>query len=252
MTDPNAAIVQRFVARLESRSELARDEVNALLRLNGQIKKVAAHSDFVRMGQQVDHSCLVVDGIVGRFGQHTNGSRQITCLYISGDMADLPSVVSPKSAWGLSALTPTTILRVPHADLRRLAAAHPGIAEAFWRDCVADGSIFSEWVVNVGRRDALSRLAHVFCEMGIRSERAGQGSRKSYPLPITQPDLADATGLTSVHVNRMMKELRTQSVLDLRLGTVTVHDWEQLATIGDFDAGFMLLDKLSPRIAEAV
>jgi CRP-like cAMP-binding protein len=251
MIDANRTFLQLFVKRLESRSELTRNEVDALLGLKGQIKKVAAHVDMVRLGEPVDHACMVVDGLVGRFGQNTNGSRQITCLYIPGDMADLPSVVSPKSAWGLSALAPTTILRVPHADLRRLAAAHPGIAEAFWRDCVADGSIFSEWVVNVGRREAISRIAHVLCEMGVRSERAGQGSRNSYPLPITQPDLADATGLTGVHVNRMLKELRTMSVAELRSGTVTVHDWAQLTEVGDFDAGFMLLDKLSPRIADA-
>ena len=95
---------------------------------------------------------MVVDGLVGRFGQDRDGVRQITCLYIPGDMADLPSVVSPKAGWALGALTSTTILHVPHADLRRLAAKHPGIAEAFWRDCVADGSLFSEWVVNVGWR----------------------------------------------------------------------------------------------------
>jgi CRP-like cAMP-binding protein len=166
-------------------------------------------------------------------------------------MADLPSVVCPKSGWGLTALTSTTILRIAHADLRRVAATHTGIAEAFWRDCVADGSIFSEWVVNVGRRDALSRLAHLFCEMAIRCEQGGQGDRRSYPLPITQNDVGDATGLTGVHVNRTLKELRTKSLVEMRSGTVTIHDWDQLVEAGDFDAGFMLLDGPAPRINEA-
>ena len=165
--------------RLETRSILTREKVRALLGLNDQIAKVAAYIDFVRLGEQVEHSCLVVDSLVGRFGQNRDGVRQITCLYIPGDMADLPSVVSPKAGWALGALTSTTILRVPHADLRRLAAKHPGIAEAFWRDCVADGSLFSEWVVNVGWRDTLSRTAHLFCEMAIRCEHAGQGNKRS-------------------------------------------------------------------------
>jgi CRP-like cAMP-binding protein len=245
------AALQLFVDRLASRSILTEEEVSALLNLSGQMKQVPAHADIVRLGDYVDHSCLVVHGIVGRFGQTHEGDRQITCLHIPGDMGDLPSVVSPKSAWGLGALTGATILRLPHADLRRVAAKYPGIAEAFWRDCVADGSIFSEWVVNVGRRDALSRLAHLFCEMGIRLERARQGNRHSFPLPITQTDIADATGLTSVHVNRMMKELRTRSIATARAGLVTIHDWDQLVTIGDFDPGFMLLDGPSPRITEA-
>jgi CRP-like cAMP-binding protein len=251
MTETHIPALQRFVNRLASRSLLTADEESALLSLNGQIKQVATHNDFVRQGEQVDHACLVVDGLVGRFGQNADGARQITCLHIPGDMADLPSVVSPKAGWGLSSLTSTTILRIPHASLRRIAAEHPGIAEAFWRDCVADGSIFSEWVVNVGRRDAISRLAHLFCELAIRCEQAGQGDRAAFPLPITQRDLADATGLTDVHVNRTLKELREQPIVDLRSGTVTIHDWDRLAKIGDFDAGFMLLEGPAPRITEA-
>ena len=251
MNDVRAGALQRFVNRLALRSLLTDEEVSALLGLNGEIKQVASHIDFVRKGEMVDHSCLVIDGLVGRFGQNSDGARQITCFHIPGDMADLPSVVCPKSEWGLSALTDTTVLRIPHADLRRVAAKHSGLAEAFWRDCVADGSIFSEWVVNVGRRDALSRLAHLFCEMAIKCEKAGQGDRRSYPLPITQTDLGDATGLTSVHVNRTLKELRTRSLVELRLGTITIHDWDQLVKAGDFDAGFMLLDGPSPRISEA-
>lgn len=241
--------MQRFVKRLMSRTPLSDEEAIALQSVGGHLTKIAAHADFVRMGEPVDHTCLVVDGLVGRFGQNSDGSRQITCLYIAGDMADLPSVVSPKAAWGLAALAPTTILRVPHAALRRLAAQHPGIAEAFWRDCVADGSIFSEWVVSVGRRDAESRIAHLFCEMAIRYEQAERGSRQSYPLPISQNDLADATGLTSVHVNRMLRNLRLSSTAEMRGGTVIIHDWQRLTKIGDFDAGFLLLDGLSPRIA---
>jgi CRP-like cAMP-binding protein len=251
MNDLQTAAVQRFVERLASRSILTDEEVDALLGLNGQIKQVASHIDFVRQGQQVDHCCLVVDGLAGRFGQTSEGARQITCLHIPGDMADLASVVSPKSGWGLAALTDTTVLRIPHAELRQVAAKHSGIAEAFWRDCVADGSIFSEWVVNVGRRDALSRLAHLFCEMAIRCEQAAQGDRRSYSLPITQTDLGDATGLTSVHVNRTLRELRIQSMVEMRFGTVAIHDWDRLVKAGDFDAGFMLLDGPSPRITEA-
>jgi CRP-like cAMP-binding protein len=251
MNDVQTSALQMFVNRLASRSVLINDEVSALLGMSGQLKEVSAHADFVRFGEPVNHSCLIVKGLAGRFGQNSDGARQITCLHIPGDMADLPSVVSPKSGWGVTALTATTILRVPHADLRRVAAKHPGIAEAFWRDCVADGSIFSEWVVNVGRRDAISRVAHVFCEMAIRCEQAGQGDRHSFPLPMTQTDLADATGMTGVHVNRILRELRTRYIAELRAGTVTIHNWDELVRTGDFDAGFMLLDGPAPRITEA-
>jgi CRP-like cAMP-binding protein len=244
------AALQLFANRLASRSILTEREMEAVLGLGGQVTRVAAHVDLFRSGQRVDHACLVAEGLVGRFGQNKDGSRQITCLHIRGDMADLPSVVSPRAGWGLGTLASSTIIRIPHAEVRRIAAAHPGVAEALWRDCVAEGSMFSEWVVNVGRRDALGRLAHLLCEMAVRLERAGQGDRHAFPLPITQSDYGDATGLTSVHVNRTLKALKNQSLATVHLGKVTIHDWEQLASVADFDEAYLLLDGPSMRIVE--
>ena len=248
MTDTAGAALKLFVKRLLTRSVLTQEEAEAILGLKGELREIRAHQDFVRLGEPVDHSCLIVDGLVGRFGQNGEGVRQITCFHIAGDMADLASVMSPKSGWGLSTTTRSELLRLPHTELRRIAAAHPGVAEAFWRDCVADGSIFSEWVVNMGRRDSLTRLAHLFCEMAIRSELAGLGDRKSYPLQATQADLGDATGMTDVHLNRTLKELKARSVLTARAGTVTIDDWDQLVSIGEFDDRFMLLDGPAPRV----
>jgi CRP-like cAMP-binding protein len=244
------AALQLFVDRLTSRSVLTDKEVAAVLGLKGEIRNVDAHVDFVRVGKQVSHASLLIDGLVGRFGDNGKGGRQITCFHIPGDMADLVSLVSPKTGWGLVAVAPTKILSVLHENLRRLTANYPGIAEAFWRDSVADGSIFSEWVVNVGRRDAITRVAHVFCEMAIRSEKAGLGDRKSYPLPATQANLSDATGLTTVHINRTMKELRERSIVDLRGGRVTINDWDLLVSTGDFDPAYLLLEEPASRITE--
>lgn len=105
--------------------------------------------------------------------------------------------------------------------------------------------------MDVGRRNALSRLAYVFCEMAIRCEEADHGDWTSFPLPITQSDLGDATGLMGVHVNRTLRDLRTAGIVELRAGIVTIHNWEKLVSIGDFDAAFMLLGGPTPRIAEA-
>jgi CRP-like cAMP-binding protein len=250
MTVSQDDALQLFVDRLTSRSVLTDEEVTALLGLKGDIKQVAAHKDFVRLGDTVSHSCLVMEGLAARFGVNGDGIRQITCLHIPGDMADLVSVVTPKSGWGLTALTPTTILHVSHAELRRVAASHPGIAEAFWRDSIADGSIFSEWVVNVGRRDSPTRLAHVFCEMAVRCENSGRGNRNVYELPITQGSLGDATGLTGVHVNRTLKELREKEVMEFRAGKVTINEWDRLVRTGDFDPAYLLLNSPAPRINE--
>ena len=143
-------------------------------------------------------------------------------------------------------------LQIKHADLRRLAATHSGMADAFWRDCVADVSIFSEWVANVGRRDALSRLAHLFCKMAIRCDEAGQGVGTSFPDAETQADLGDATGLTAIQFNRTLRVSKANGIADLRAGTVTIHDWAPLASVDDFDSAFLSLEGPSPRIADAV
>jgi CRP-like cAMP-binding protein len=109
-----------------------------------------------------------VDGLVGRFDQNSLGARQITAFHIAGDMADLHSVVQPKATSALQALSTTTLLQVAHRDLRGIAARYPAIAEALWRDCIVDGAILAQWIVNVGRRDSKTRIAHLLCETAVR------------------------------------------------------------------------------------
>lgn len=232
--------LQRFLARLLCRSPLSSDEQAAILNLRGQTVQVAAHRDIVLPGEETGSACLVIDGLVARFDQMSNGTRQITSLYIPGDMCDLHSVVSPTAGWGLTAVAPTSTLRILHSDLRELAVKHPGIAFAFWRDTTVDASIAAKWVSNVGRRDARSRMAHLFCEIGIRAERAGIGSRTDFPLPITQTQLGDALGLTPVHVNRTLQTLRHDGLVATENRRVHVARWNELADLAEFDPRFLL------------
>jgi CRP-like cAMP-binding protein len=180
-----------------------------------------------------------VDGLIGRFGQLVDGRRQITAFHVAGDMCDLHAIVFPKVGWSIQAMTTTTMLKIPHAELQQLARKYPAIAEAFWRDCVVDASILSQWVVNVGRRDARMRLAHLFCEMAVRMEQAQLGSRTAFELLVTQSQLADALGLTSVHVNRVLQSLRRDGVVETRGREVRVMDWQSLAEIGEFDEAYL-------------
>lgn len=233
--------LQRFLDRLTSRSVLSEEEQRAILSLPRTVRQVRTNEDFVRLGEPVRTSCFVVDGLVGRFDQNSLGARQITALHIPGDMPDLHSVVQSTATSALQALSPTTILRVPHGALRAAAAEYPAIAEALWRDCMVDSMILAQWVVNVGRRDAKSRIAHLLCEMACRYQ-AEQGLGKVvFNLPMTQAHLADATGLTPVHVNRMLQALREDGV-EFRRGTVYISDWHALVAVGDFDAGYLQAD----------
>jgi CRP-like cAMP-binding protein len=232
------ADLEPFVSRLASHSSLSDEDQQAILELPTHAVQVSAHRDFVRLGETVDYACFILDGMAGRFGQNEAGERQFTAFHIPGDIADLHSVVLPNASSGLHALTTTTILRVPHAALRKLIKARPTIAEAFWRECMIDAAILAQWVVNVGRRDAQTRMAHLLCEMAVRFGSAG-AAESSYTLPITQAQLADATALTPVHVNRTLKALREGGLAAVRFKEVQIVDWVQLQIVGEFDPTYL-------------
>ena len=173
-----------------------------------------------------------------------NGKRQITVVYIAGDMCDLYSLMLPRVEWALQALSaPLTIVKIPHRELQSLVQVSPAIAQALWRDCVADASILSQWIINVGRRDARMRTAHLFCELSTRMERAGLGSRTTFHLPVVQAQLADALGMTPVHLNRVMRALRQANLLLMRGRDVHIPKWEVLADVGGFEGGYLELEQ---------
>jgi CRP-like cAMP-binding protein len=233
--EPN---LQRFLDRLTSRSVLSESEQQAILSLPAYAAHARPGEDFVRLGERVTHACFVVDGLVGRFDQNSQGARQITALHIAGEMPDLHSVVQPTATSALHALSPATILRVPHNAVRAVMGTHPAIAEALWRDCMVDTMILAQWVVNVGSRDAKTRIAHLICEMACRYQARRLTAKVVFNLPMTQLHIAEATGLTPVHVSRMLSELRSYGV-ELRRGTVYINDWDRLVRAGDFDAAYL-------------
>ncbi len=229
-----------FLRKLLQRSILNEEERRAVLGLNGREIVIEPHRDIVSPGELTDSSCLIVTGMAARFGQLRDGHRQITAIHIAGDMCDLYSLMLPKVEWAVQALSaPTTIVRVSHSELRNLARSFPAIAEAFWRDCVADGAVLSQWLVNVGRRDARVRAAHLFCELGIRIEKAGLGSRVSFDLPVVQSQLADALGMTPVHMNRVMRALRAEGLIVVRGRRIEIPDWKAIIEAAGFDDGYL-------------
>ena len=219
---------------------LSQEEQDAVSSLPRQIAEYGAHIDLVRPGDTIAHATLIAAGNVGRFDQMRDGSRQVTAIYIPGDMCDLYSVVAPTTGWGLTSLGASTVLKIAHADLRQLALDHPNLAMAFWRDTVFDASILAKWVSNAGRKDALARIAHFLCEMGIRMERASLGTKEKYELAMTQEQIGDAMGLTSVHVNRMLRALKEMGAATFKSHQVRITAWDQLVEIADFSPTFLI------------
>jgi CRP-like cAMP-binding protein len=241
MPDVRSDALEMFLNRLLRRSRLSEEEQAAIRSLSARIEKLPTGQDVIVPGEITDQACLVAKGLVSRFDVMLDGRRQIVALYIPGEMCDLHSVPVPTSGWGLEALTPSTLLFVPHDELRALVR-DPGLALAFWRDTTVDGSILAKWVANLGRRQAAPRVAHLFCEIGVRMEQAGLGSRSDFSLPMTQLQLADVVGLTSVHLNRTLRALAPLGVTFTRK-TVRIADWDALAHMAEFDPAYLLLPR---------
>ncbi len=231
-----------WLERLTLRSVLSAGERQAILSLPGETATIKANRDFVRLGERVDRACLIVSGIAGRFGQTRNGERLITALHIPGDMADLHSVPLPNAATALNALTETVIYRVPHAALHALGRHFPMLAEAFWRDCMVDAALLSEWALRNGRLAAKARIAHLICELSRRTAVGNSRECRAFGWPLSQIQIADITGLTPVHANRMLRELREEGAVQIRDRRVEILDWKLLRSIAEFDEQYLQLD----------
>ena len=240
--EPEAQALRRFLHRLELRSKLDDDERAAILSLPGTPVAHAAHRDIVRPGQHLDYATLIVSGLAARFDRLADGSRQTTAIHIPGDMADLHSVPVPHAGWGIEALIDTEVLQVPHEALRALAVRHSRLAFALWRDTIVDASILAKWISALGRRSAIERLAHLYCEMGVRLDQAGLDDRNDFRLPMTQMQLAEVLGITAVHLNRSLQSLRAKGLVDVRGQRVRVLDPPGLIAIAEFDPQYLLLD----------
>jgi len=238
----NHSALSRFLKRLLGHSALNEEEQRAILGLETVFHQARTNHDIVSPRQTVEHACLVSHGLAARYDQLAGGKRQITAFYFPGDMCDLHSVVRPTSAWGIVALTDTSVLRVPHASLRKLVCNYPAISLAFWRDGTLDASILTKWVANLGAREARARIAHILCETGVRMERAGLGTRTDFWFEVTQNNLADAAGLTAVHVNRTLQSLKAQGIFQARSRKIIVNDWQALAGIAGFDEHYLVIE----------
>jgi CRP-like cAMP-binding protein len=227
--------LEALILKLRNNTNLDKDDIGAIKTLPMSVKKLPARTSIVAEGDRPAHCCLMIDGFAIRSKTTDEGRRQILSIHIPGDIPDLQTLHLKVMDHDFRTLSPCTIGYIPHDALRTLTRTRPMIAEALWRETLVDSSIFREWIVNVGRRPAAQRLAHLLLELRERLAVVGLADSTQYELPMTQSDLADALGLTSVHVNRVMQALRADGVLDMKKFTVKLGDAEKLMAIGDFN-----------------
>lgn len=216
----------------------------ALLALPHSIAMLEKQNVFVREGDAVSHCWVMLSGYCVRFKYVGSGGRQIVSIHMKGDLVDLHNALLGVADHGVQTLTPCKLAKIPIEAIRRLSDRDPGIKDALWYDTLVDSSIHREWVANVGRRDAPTRIAHLLCEFALKMDAIGL-DQLHYELPMTQDQLADATGLTAVHVNRTLQALEKDGLIErVTAKSVTIGDWKKLAAAGDFQSDYLRLDAL--------
>jgi len=196
----------------------------------------------VRENVPLTQCTLVLEGFVERYKDTAEGKRQILAIHLPGDFVDLHSYPLKRLEHSVAALTSTKVAIVPHAAVRALTETSAALTELLWRSTMIDAAVNREWIVSLGTRAADVRLAHLFCELFVRMGRIGMARGNTFPLPMTQIDLGDATGLTAVHVNRMLRRLRNNGLVEARQGEIEILDWQALQDFADFDPSYLFLD----------
>jgi CRP-like cAMP-binding protein len=242
MHSPFHANHNPLIRRLESIFNLTDDERQALLDLPMQLAALKDNQDIVREGDRPSRCCVILSGFACAYKVTAQGKRQIVSFAIAGDIPDLQSLHLKVLDNSIGTISPCNVGFITHEDLRRICNRFPRIASAFWRQTLIDAAIFREWVTNVGRREGISRMAHVLCELMVRLKAVDLVKDYVCDLPITQSEFADALGFTTVHVNRVLQQMRTEGLIVTQGTRLTVPSWDKLKEAGEFDSTYLHLE----------
>lgn len=232
-----------MIRKLESLFRLSDDEKRALENLPVEVESLKPEQDIIRIGERATRSCLILEGFTCVYKLTSDGKRQIMALHVPGDMPDLQSLHLKVMDISIASIGSSVVGFIPHEDLRHTCARYPRLTAAFWRETLVDASIYRDWILNIGQRSAYPRVAHLLCELLVRLKAVGIAESHTFHLPITQAELADAIGITPVHMNRIFQALRADELIDATRGKVTILNGAKLKEQGDFDPLYLHLIK---------
>ncbi|TMJ20274.1 MAG: Crp/Fnr family transcriptional regulator [Alphaproteobacteria bacterium] len=236
-------MIEAFLMKLRARDDVSAEEERALRAAIGEVREIGPDKTIIRAGDEISESTLLIEGLLCRYKDLRDGQRQIMELHVPGDFADLHSLTLKRLDHNVMTLTRCRLAMAPHEGLRKITADYPHLTRVLWFSTNLDAAIHREWMLSLGRRSALSRTAHFFCEMRIRLGLVGLADDDGYPLNLTQVDLAECLGLTSVHINRTLKELRERRLVEFRGGRVSIHDLAGLERVAEFDPAYLHLER---------
>ena len=223
-----------LLMKLKQAMPLSSDEEAAIRLALGHWKVIPSRQHIACEGDRPKKTTVLLDGLMYRYVTMADGRRQILSFIVPGDFCDLSAVVEGWMDHAISTLGACTVAVIEHDSLDRLINSSHAIRTALWRDTLREAAIHRVWVSNLGRRSAYERLAHLFCEIAVRLDAVGMKRTCGYDFMATQTDIGDAVGLSAVHVNRMLQQLRCQNLITYNGNTFAIPDWERLAEIAGF------------------
>jgi CRP-like cAMP-binding protein len=220
--------------------------IAGLAQLGLRDRQFSQDQDLTREGDRSANVMLLTEGLAARYKLLSSGRRQITTLLVPGDFVDLSSFLVPRRDFGVVAVTNCRTAVIEHEQLRRVCEASPAATHLLWTETSIEAAIQREWLVSMGRRSAKGQMAHLFCELMVRLSAVGRSERSAFHLPLTQNELADVLGMSPVHVNRVLKELRHDGVIAWTNYWIEILDWHGLAEIAEFNPAYLGLEAPFP------
>ena len=240
--------LELLVRNLELRARLSPEDREAALALPYTLRTLDHLTYLIREGDPPRECAVLLSGFAYRQKVTGDGARQIIALHLPGDALDFQNLHLTVSDHSVQMLTRGEVASIPRASLHELAHARPAIGHAIMIKTLAEASIFREWVLNVGRRKARERMAHVLCELGSRLDALGLTQEYGYELPMTQEELADTLGLTPVHVNRTLKSLEAEGLIVRNRRSISFPDWDKMRIVADFNERYLHLEQQEPQL----
>ena len=233
-----------LIHKLEQFTRLSRDDKQALENAASlKVRHLAPKEDIIHEGDRPRQLNLILEGWACRYKVLEDGRRQITNFLLPGDLCDMRMFILKEMDHSIGALTPLRAAEIPSDVILELTHSSPRLSRALWWNSLVEEAIAREWTTNLGQREAIERMAQLFCELFVRLRSVGLTNRISCELPVTQEQLGDATGLSTVHVNRMLQAMREQGLIVLKGKSLTIPDLEALKRAALFNANYLHLDR---------
>jgi CRP-like cAMP-binding protein len=232
-----------ITAKLCRHSQLDEQDIAALRTLPVRSRKLRSNEDFIRQGDKPEVSALVTGGMVARYHVLRGGKRQYLSFHLAGDLPDAQTLFIERMDHAVCAIGDAAIALIPHEKICGMFEQRPQVGFAIWRETLIDAAIFREAITNNSSRPAMTRMAHLFCELYYRARAAGLAKPGSCALPFHQGQIGEALAMSIVTVNRTIQVLRRTGAMEFRHGVLTVFDWKKLTELGDFDPNYLNLKK---------